>query len=133
MGAKVTVNNKSISNVPAILKFMGPLEGETGEWVGLELIDKEGNHSGVWKDKVYFTTTGSAKTGVFVRAKDVTLANGKTLDGLNKPSNSPQHTKDAVKDPKIMPKVPSVAARKDDKDVSSGAKKPAVTGGSKVV
>lgn len=64
LGARVL-----ISNMAATVRYTGPVEGQTGTWVGLEWDDvTHGKHNGRAGGRQYFVCTSGADAGTFVRA-----------------------------------------------------------------
>lgn len=111
LGTEVTITNLKFPDKKAKVLFVGEIAEQTGEWIGVELLGGEkGNHSGSLKGKSYFTT-GVPGTGIFVRAKDAKLSDGKPLSELLEAGNSPQHAK---KQPELA-EPSKFGAKKDPK------------------
>lgn len=69
VGARVLILSQ-----PATVRYVGPVAGQQGVWVGVEYDDPErGKHDGVTGGQRYFTTQGGATSGSFVRIEKVTF------------------------------------------------------------
>ncbi|KAK9826423.1 hypothetical protein WJX81_003979 [Elliptochloris bilobata] len=65
LGARVLIGNKA-----ATVRYVGPVDGQTGAWVGLEWDNAaHGKHSGCTGGRQYFTCASGAFAGTFVRAE----------------------------------------------------------------
>ena len=62
------------------IKFVGELEGKTGEMVGIALDEPTGKHDGTFEGKKYFSCL--PKCGILVRPSQVIIGDFPVLDDL---------------------------------------------------
>ena len=65
IGTNVLVGSSAATSKKGIIRFIGETHFATGEWVGVELIEKEGKNDGSLGDERYFTC--EPDHGIFVR------------------------------------------------------------------
>jgi len=70
---------------PAVIRYIGPLPGQIGTWIGLEVGPNEGKHDGMYEGKRYFTC--APHRGVFrelrmVREQVVKVPQAFPLEGF---------------------------------------------------
>ena len=65
LGSRVLIGSRAVT-----VRYVGPVDGQTGTWVGLEWDDaSHGKHSGCTGGRQYFTCRDGAIAGSFVRAE----------------------------------------------------------------
>ena len=55
IGSRVLVGSSAASSKKGIVRFIGETHFATGEWIGVELFEKEGKNDGSLNDQRYFT------------------------------------------------------------------------------
>ena len=65
VGTKVMVGSSSATAKKGTIRFIGETHFATGEWIGVELIEKDGKNDGSLGDVRYFTC--QPEYGIFVR------------------------------------------------------------------
>lgn len=64
LGSRALIGSRAVT-----VRYVGPLEGQNGTWVGLEWDDaSHGKHSGCTGGRQYFTCREGVTAGSFVRA-----------------------------------------------------------------
>ncbi|KAB8280983.1 ETERODIMER in complex WITH the CAP-Gly domain of P150glued, partial [Yarrowia lipolytica] len=58
-----------VKGVPAHVRFIGPTQFSTGEWIGVEMVEGQGNNDGSVQGVRYFECKGTS--GKFVRRPQV--------------------------------------------------------------
>ncbi|CAF1569632.1 unnamed protein product [Adineta ricciae] len=66
IGDQILVDGKS----PATVRYIGPVDGHPGQWIGIEWWNQEGKHNGTFNGKFYFQTT-HPMTGSFIRQERI--------------------------------------------------------------
>jgi dynactin complex subunit len=91
LGTRVVITNEKLKGLKGTVKYIGPLEGMNAvpEWIGLELDDEKGSHSGQYQGKQYFQT--KPKHGAFIKPSDLTLVDGTPLTELHSAPPEPSH------------------------------------------
>ena len=69
-GIRALIGSRAVT-----VRYVGPVEGQNGTWVGLEWDDvSHGKHSGCTAGRRYFTCREGATAGSFVRAEKFVAA-----------------------------------------------------------
>eukprot|EP00759_Apiculatamorpha_spiralis_P008395 PhF_6_TR15427/c0_g1_i2/m.23934 len=76
---------------PGVVHYIGPLEGSTGTWVGIELDHPRGKHDGIVKGHRYFQCK-KPLTGVMVSQVAVSVVSRGSTTVTPSKANDPQNT-----------------------------------------
>ncbi|AOW00932.1 dynein associated protein-domain-containing protein [Yarrowia lipolytica] len=86
-----------VKGVPAHVRFIGPTQFSTGEWIGVEMVEGQGNNDGSVQGVRYFECKGTS--GKFVRRPQVeTDADLMPPPEVPRPSQRPQSAMSDVSD-----------------------------------
>lgn len=92
-------------NTQGTLRYLGRVDGQVGEWCGIELREPKGKNDGSVKDKAYFQCP--PKHGIFVKRDNVQVV-ATTRSPAKRLSTVPT-TPAAPKPPAVISKRPSIA------------------------
>lgn len=82
VGQRVTTSNtEKAARHGGVVKYVGPVEGHEGTWVGVDWDDGRGRHNGTVNGVQYFETTGEI-SGSLVRSRNLS-AGVSLLDALS--------------------------------------------------
>lgn len=136
VGTRIILTNEKFNGMKATVKYVGPLDS-TVEWIGVELDEEKGSHSGEYKNKSYFTC--KPNHGAFVKAGTVTTLEGVPIEEhlLAAGSEIKKEPPKKIETKPDKPEAPKtkLPEPKDAKDPKEPTKKPVpstTTGGAKV-